>query len=217
VKKTHTVAQGECMASIGHAHGYDDWEPIYDDADNAQLRQARPNPHVLCPGDEVHLPNIGRKRIEVAAGSRTTIRLSRALKPVFCSIKVSDINGVALGDAKFSLTVSDRVIEGTLGPNGELAEQIPPNEHKGELVVRRGDDDVAFRAVLHFGHLDPIGTITGVRGRLLNLGYPCGPIVEQLDEELEAALRWFQEVCGLAVDGKPNEETRSELVKQFGA
>ena len=40
---------------------------------------------------------------------------------------------------------------------------------------------------------------------------------DEMDENLEEALRWFQEVFGLKVDGTPNGETRAELVKQFGA
>lgn len=55
--ETHTVAQGDTLISIAHQYGFCDWKTIYFDGSNSELREQRPDPMVLAPGDEVHIPD----------------------------------------------------------------------------------------------------------------------------------------------------------------
>ena len=54
--KTHIVKQGESVAGIAKKYGFSNWLTIYNHADNAELKQKRPNPNVLYPGDKVVIP-----------------------------------------------------------------------------------------------------------------------------------------------------------------
>src|SRR5436305_39757 len=48
----HVVQQGECLSSIAHAYGLPDWKHLHDHAANKELKNNRPNPNILAPGDE---------------------------------------------------------------------------------------------------------------------------------------------------------------------
>jgi N-acetylmuramoyl-L-alanine amidase len=61
------------------------------------------------------------------------------------------------------------------------------------------------------GHLNPLETVSGIKGRLNNLGYYCGEVNDVEDEFYDAAVRQFQEDHGLAVDGIAGPVTRGRL------
>ena len=53
--QVHEVKQGECLSSIARRFGFRDWKKIYQHPMNADLRQKRPNPNVLHPGDRIFI------------------------------------------------------------------------------------------------------------------------------------------------------------------
>ena len=69
-----------------------------------------------------------------------------------------------------------------------------------------------IRVELLIGHLDPVDEITGVQGRLVNLGYDC-EVSGVMDEPTMKALRLFQEKNGLTVSGQVEDTTRQKLVE----
>lgn len=62
-----------------------------------------------------------------------------------------------------------------------------------------------------------INTNTGVKHRLLRLGYEPGAVNDTLDDEAKDAIRTFQSDYGLAGDGVITPETRTELNTAHGA
>ena len=64
--------------------------------------------------------------------------------------------------------------------------------------------------------LDPVDTVTGVQARCKLLGYDCGPIDGELGDATSAALKAFQTLNGLAIDGQVGAETQSKLLELYG-
>jgi peptidoglycan hydrolase-like protein with peptidoglycan-binding domain len=59
--------------------------------------------------------------------------------------------------------------------------------------------------------------VSGAQGRLLNLGYPVGPIDGKLGPRTRAALRQFQTDMKLQpVSGELDDQTKKALVKAHG-
>jgi hypothetical protein len=54
--KDHMVQGGEDLGSIAEFSGFRDYRTIWNDPNNAELRQRRRNPNRLFPGDEVFIP-----------------------------------------------------------------------------------------------------------------------------------------------------------------
>ena len=64
--RTHIVKQGECLSSLAARFGFLNWKQLYDHPANAKLRQKRPNPNILAPGDEVAVPEpASEKKVSV--------------------------------------------------------------------------------------------------------------------------------------------------------
>jgi hypothetical protein len=53
----YTIKQGDHLSSIAKAYGFSDYHKIWNDPNNASLKQLRRNPHVLYPGDQVFIPD----------------------------------------------------------------------------------------------------------------------------------------------------------------
>lgn len=54
--KPYIIRQGDNLSLIAKNHGYRDWKVIYFSKCNQRLRQMRPNPDVIKPGDTIMLP-----------------------------------------------------------------------------------------------------------------------------------------------------------------
>ena len=68
------------------------------------------------------------------------------------------------------------------------------------------------------GKLPPVRYLTGVRARLMNLGYYDGPIRGPYDDKSRQAVIAFQkDHPPLAVDGIPGPKTQARLAKEYGA
>jgi N-acetylmuramoyl-L-alanine amidase len=66
------------------------------------------------------------------------------------------------------------------------------------------------------GDLDPVQEVSGVQGRLNNLGFPCGPVDGVLGSMTQAALRAFQAHVGIDPSGEVDTQTRERLVAEHG-
>jgi N-acetylmuramoyl-L-alanine amidase len=69
----HIVQQGECVSSIAEDYGFF-WQTIWNHPENSALKQARGEPNVLEPGDEVVIPDKTLKEQNCPSDQRHSFR-----------------------------------------------------------------------------------------------------------------------------------------------
>lgn len=75
--EVHVVKPGETIAGIAKGHGFGNWRAVYDHPANAKLREARPDPNHIHPGDKIYIPDKIQKTY-----ARTTDQTHRVTVPV---------------------------------------------------------------------------------------------------------------------------------------
>ncbi|MCA9656317.1 MAG: peptidoglycan-binding protein [Myxococcales bacterium] len=210
----HTVAQGDTLAKIAARLGSIGWAKIYEHPDNAEPRERRPNPNVLCPGDVITIPDPERKEVSVGVDAAHRFRVTRPRHAV--ALQVTDEAGQALDGWLYTLTAGSQTFEGTV--DGLIEHQVPLEVDHLRLEVRRSDDPTARRIAwdLKVGHLDPVDTLTGVQARLNNLGFCCGAVDDDAGPRTEASIRAFQASQGLEVDGQLGPALLAKLEELHG-
>jgi hypothetical protein len=214
VAKRHIVQQGECMVKIALLHGFHSHRVVYDHPDNAELREKRPNPHLLFPGDVVIIPDRTLKDLEAAAGRVHRFVVKQPARVL--RVRFQRPKGEPLAGEPYTLRFDTRrTVEGQTTGDGFLEEQVLPDE--SGAVLRIEQRVVALR----LGHLSPVGDVenddlSGIQARLQNLGYEIGPLDGRYGRRTRAALALLQAVEGLEVDGLPNEETLAKLEELHG-
>jgi len=194
----HTVTPGECLSSIAARHGFADWRIVYDHPDNAALRQLRPNPNVLLPGDAVVIPD-KRQRSEACATDRVH-RFVAARPRCRLRIRICHASGRPYADTCYRLTVDGRAIEARTDADGLVDQPVPPQARRAELLLWAAEQPGAtLRFALALGELDPADTPSGAQARLCNLGW-------QAD-----GLAAFQQAHGLPATGMLDIATADAL------
>jgi hypothetical protein len=205
----HTIAQGECMTMLAHKYGFVDPATIYNDGANAELRKARPNMHVLFPGDVVAIPS-RTKQVACATGAVHQFRVKRPTKKLV--IVLLDGMGEPMSGIPYKLIVEGAEFEGTTGGDGKIEHVVDVRATKGALsLCGRPPMSVGI------GHLNPMdatqdGGVTGVQARLRNLGYDPGQVDGRAGRRTRAAVRRFQMDTGL----QPTGEIDTALIDALG-
>ncbi|MFO0837817.1 MAG: peptidoglycan-binding protein [Phycisphaerae bacterium] len=207
----HVVRQGECIYSIAKDHGHF-WETLWNEPQNADLRTARKSPNVLLPGDRVHIPPL-RNKWEPGQ-SEMRHRFQRKGQPASFKMRVLR-DGEARGNEPYKLDVDGTTIEGTTDADGKLSAAIAANARRVKMWVGKPSDVDEYSFLL--GGIDPIEELSGVQGRLNNLGFDCGPIDGKLGPQTEKALKTYQGRRKLPVTGQPDEATRAKLLEDHGS
>jgi hypothetical protein len=210
MSRTHEVKQGECLSSIARNYGFADWHSLYDHAQNSSLREKRPNPNILHPGDLIFIPDKQSKHesCPTERSHRFKVETSR----VKLRLMIRDDDGQPLAGKRYVLTVGEREYEGTTGADGMLEHDVSATEKQAELLLWPDEEtSEPISWLLEVGHLDPVGEITGVQARLNNLGFDCGPVDGIVGRRTKWALKRFQVDFGLSVTGEPDPATRTKL------
>jgi N-acetylmuramoyl-L-alanine amidase len=205
------VQAGDCIESIAFEHGFF-WKTLWDHAKNHELHKVRKDPNVLLAGDRVFVPELQLKQEEGATERRH--RYKRKGVPSKLNITLKDEHDRPRAHEKYILEIDGQTFAGTTDASGSLQHPIPPNARRGTL---RFGPNGERQIPLVLGDIDPITEVSGVQGRLNNLGYECGPINGQANEETRSAIRSFQQAYGLQETGEMNEETRNKLQEIYGA
>jgi Putative peptidoglycan binding domain len=203
--KNHTVEQGECMSSIALQHGFF-WQSLWDHADNAALKQSRDSPFVLQPGDVVRIPALTQRKVDAATELRHTFR--RKGVPAVLRLQLLEMNE-PLANLPYVLEYGGKTITGTTDGQGKLEASLPPNTPQATLRVGEGEDTRVYAIALRT--LDPARGVTGIQGRLANLGYYGGPVHGRLDAATIAAIQCFQRDHDLEGTGQADEATAKAL------
>jgi N-acetylmuramoyl-L-alanine amidase len=207
----HVVQQGECLSSIAADYGFSDWHTIYDDAANADLRAKRPDPNVLYPGDKLFIPD----RDPIQTDRPTDAQHVFVVKdtPTYLNVRLQDPAKLPLKSVPYKLSVGTLQCDGNTDGDGWIRRKIDASAESGSLVVWPNPDDrgefVVWQVML--GHLDPLETVTGIKGRLKNLAYFDGEINDEENDEYDAGVRQFQQDNHLVVDGIVGPKTRAKL------
>ena len=206
----HTVKQGECIESIAFEKGFF-WETVWNDSQNAELKRERKNPNTLLPGDKVFVPEKQEK--EVSGATEQTHRFKRKGVPSKLHI-IMKRGGEPRANEPYTLDIDGELFSGTTNAEGELKHFIPPNAKAGTLKV--GEEPDAVQYELKLGYVDPIAEISGVQGRLNNLGFDCGQPDGKMSPRTVEAIKAFQQKAGLEVTGEIDQDTKDALEQEYG-
>ncbi len=199
----YTVQQGDSIPSIAADNGFF-WETIWNLPENAQLKAKRKTPNQLFPGDEVFIPEL-RKKVE----NRPTDAwhtFKRKGVPAKIRVRLLRLNEPRKNEP-YVLNIDGKLIQGTTDGDGKIEQFMPPNARNAQIQLQGGKEILNLR----IGHLNPIDEISGVQQRLNNLGFSAGSEDGEIDDQTSAALRAFQERCGLKATGEIDEPTRAKL------
>jgi hypothetical protein len=211
--KTHKVEQGECIISIAAHYKASSWRQIYYHACNEALRSQRPDPFTLKQGDVVQIPDLEWLR-RICATGRTHVFGHKAPPALAALIHLRfDMSEPQLyANTRYELTVDGEVLEGFTGSDAQLHHAVPVEAKRAKLELWiYGDENDPQVWEIDLRHLDPMDTVSGMKGRMLNLGYLAhedgAELNDELDDEARKAMQAF------AVDTKlgPSEREQDAL------
>ncbi len=211
----HVVRPGECLSTIARQYGFQDYRTVYEHPDNAALKRQRPNPNILFPGDVVMIPERKPKSVPVPTGQTHRFRVVIPKKEL--QLLIQDYEGKPLANEPYVLEVDgEEPIEGKqTDGSGKIKERVPIIRGGGTLTI------AGRKLRLRFGGLNPLkdcpkGDVSGLQGRLRNLGYNPGAPDGVLGPQTRAALAVFQMDEGLDMTGEPDAQTLSKLEERHG-
>jgi N-acetylmuramoyl-L-alanine amidase len=221
----HVIQQGECLIEIAERAGHL-WQTIWEHPENERLRREREDPSILAPGDRVFIPELTLREESIATNRSHRFRVARP--HAVLRLRLLDWDGHPRKGLAYTLDIDGDVRRGATDGDGKIEERIPPRAGRAVLRVedpardparrrfqRPAHDDAPEEYVLSLGSLDPITTTSGVRMRLLNLGYLRGSF-DDPEEALRAAIRSFQESRGREPTGRLDEALAADLEAQHG-
>ncbi len=208
----YTVQPGDCMASIALVHGFL-WETLWNLPENAQLKRTRKDPYVLFPGDQVFIPDLRSREWTCATNARHVFNKKGTVERV--RIVLTDEKDKPLANQPYTLEIDRQIVHrGQTAGDGVIEHTIRPNAVEGRLLVGEGKNQLEYHIGL--GRVDPIDEVSGVQGRLFNLGYYNGPVDGKLNTQTTTALLLFQDKYGIPPSGEIDKPTQAKLTEIFG-
>ncbi len=207
----HKVLQGEHLASIAAAYGFENFETLWNHPENELLRQSRENPLALLPGDEVFIPDLKPARFSLQTGKRHTLTVHT--QQLSLRLRVLDLRGEPFRDTPCFLSVGAAREELTTDGDGFVELRVERHASRGTLHIAGLEFELAL------GGLDPVPEPTGLAGRLSNLGYPAEDprqLSADSQEWMRFALELFQRDNELDITGAPDAQIPQQLVTQHG-
>jgi hypothetical protein len=205
----HLVRMGDCLASIAKQYGFVDPRVIYEHPDNAQLRERRPDPELLCPGDLVVVPDPRPRSVTLATERRHTIVVQQPR--VVIKVRV-----VLDRPHHYELRAGHQVSTGTTDGRAPLEQRVPADLEDARLTLWPAEDGRDRRRAseleLQLGQLQPADELLGIRQRLRNMGFLLATS-EGAEGEADAIMR-FQRSVGLEPSGVVDSPTRQRLVAE---
>ena len=204
----YQIKPGDCLISIAAEYGFF-WETLWNLPENAQLKRVRKDPNVLLSGDLLTVPERRHKDESCAVDARHSfVRRGTPAKLIMHFVE----DGEPLAGEEYVLDIDGEIRTGQLDGNGGLREVIKPNARR--ILLTLGDDE-PFEIAL--GTLDPVTTISGIQGRLRNLGFAPGAIDGVPGPKTKYAVQLFQESQGLEPTGAIDGALQESLLKAHGS
>ncbi len=196
----------DCLSSIAGEYGFY-WETIWSASENTELRQSRPNPNVLAEGDIVFIPELTKGEESAATECKHSFRKKDQTLLILRLLRGES----PVASAGYELEIDGKVSIGNTDGDGLLEHVIPATAIRGVLKLDDSEDELT----LEFGALDPVEEISGIQGRLDNLGFDC-LLTNELNAETRTALQLFQEMYEITVTGEPDDATKDKLKEVYG-
>ena len=207
----YVVQDGECMNSVASQFGFF-WETLWNLPENADLKNVRKNPMVICAGDRVTIPEKRIRWAEKPAEAKHTFRR----KGVPAKLRLRLMNEGEPRKSEACQVEIDGIWQTqTTDGDGVLEVPIPPGARRGQVRVGEGEEAATYE--LNLGHLDPFDTIRGVQQRLKNLGLYAGDVDGQRGEELQEALTLFANNQNLDPQSTPDAQLFTKLKEAHGS
>jgi hypothetical protein len=227
--ENYKVEQGDYLSKIAGKFGFIDYKAIWDHPKNALLKQKRPSPAVLFPGDTLFIPDKKQKTQDRATDSGHTFVVEWKLVRLKVVLKDRDDNPIANADGR--LSIAGAPVDLSSDGSGLIDKEIDVRQsHVGVLALKNTGRQFDVRLGIRIGHLNPVDTPSGQIARLNNLGYLAGKIAtgELMDQKqaidpkdlsrFQSAVEEFQcDHMGPAqVDGVCGKHTQSKLIEVHG-
>lgn len=204
----HVVKQGECISRIAFEYGLFP-DAVWNHPDNSQLKELRKNPYVLMPGDVVVIPDKRVKEVELPTGKRHRIRRKGVPEKLVMKFTRGD---ELRSNERYILEIDGKQIEGSTDGGGIVELEIVPNAKIARITFVEDGEELEFE----LGGLDPVTELSGIQGRLRNLGLYEGPVDGEMSGELEEAIKLFQERNKLDPTGRVDDALKSALQNAHG-
>jgi N-acetylmuramoyl-L-alanine amidase len=205
----YRVRQGDWLAKIADDFGIPDWQTVWNHPSNAELRDTRQSPNILMPGDRLFIPAITAKETDASSDQKHQFVKSR--QKIHLRVQLFDADKSPRKGLPYTLKAGKQTLEGCADGQGLVFEELEPNLTSAVLQV---ENEVIL---LRLGHLDPIYEMSGIQGRLVNLGYDPGEVDGIYGPKTKRAIMAFQQECPpLAVDGVCGPKTRQKLLEIHG-
>ena len=209
--KYRRVKNGEWLATIAHDEKFtDDGQAIWNDAKNAGVRKAHPNPNLLCRHQRLYIPEKKKKEEpkDVDALHKFIVKKPKVL----LRLRILDAADKPIEGEAYKMAVGLEIFSGVTyaGPPsstdtgemtpGIIAHWIPIDETSGELDF----PDLGIRFPFTIGELKEIEpkctknkkcSIRGSQERLNNLGFSSGPVDGDIGRKTRHATWLFQAYC----------------------
>jgi hypothetical protein len=212
---THTIKKGECLSSLAQKYGFDDPDAIYSHPPNAQLKQKRSNPNLLCKGDKVQVPDREDKSEQVKDGQKYTFK-AKGLR-THLRFLIEDFEGNGLAGKDYVLEVGMASFSGKTTGEGLVETLVQASETRGRLIVWLDDQKSSCMVWnLEIGSLEPHEETRGMQARLNNLGYFCGKVDGVVGPKTRAAVRAFKKINGLGDNDTIDDATKNGIRDVYG-
>ena len=214
----HIVKEGEYMAKIAKRYGFPDWKTIYDYPKNKDFKKERPNPDILVAGDKVVIPPKDSKQVDIQTDKKFKVKIKTKELETKLHLIVKGYDNKPLANTPFELAIGEETITGTSKSDGLVEALISPEAEFGtlRLTVTAGDTAYELTLPIGIGHLDPVEEVSGIRARLINLGYEPGGSYDMNDPRFHAAIEEFQCDHSLTIDGVCGPKTKAKLKEVHG-
>lgn len=195
------------MSSIAEEYGHF-WETVWNDTENAELKEVRKDPNVLMPGDRVTIRPITKKSVSKATNK--SYRFRRKGVPAKLHIRLMK-HGEPRANESYRVDIDGKLTKGVTNAEGYVDIYIPCRAKQGKLWVGPPEDEKMYQ--LQLGATLPVERVKGQKQRLKNMGYRCGFIDDEITAVYREALRAFQQSQALPESGEADQATRDKLVE----
>jgi hypothetical protein len=209
----YVIKQGDCLSSVAKQRGFA-WKKLWNLPENAELRSQRRDPNILYPGDELFIPELQGRQVDSATDKNHHFQVVDS--PAKLKLKLL-LNMKERSRIPFTFSCAGTTQKGSTGAHGGMEVNIPADATSATLELQP-PDGTSESYSLKLGNLDPIDEVSGVKGRLWNLGFYAGPIDKTESAEYSAGLTFFQKAAGLHNSpGKADPQTKKDLQKAYGS